>query len=249
MLKRTLSLAVLALAVTGCATVGTGYRGVTLSWGKPTGEIKTEGISFLMPFSGYDVIPMNVQTQAANFTTSAASKDLQTVKTDGVVNYHLDPGQVINIYDRLRNDYQERVLDPTVSEAVKAATARFAATDLISHRNEVVTQVETTLRKQMAPFGIVIEQVLITNFSFDPTFQQSVEAKVAAQQDLLTAKITAQKAQAEAVGVAAAQQAQRTTLTPALLQKAWIDKWDGHLPAVSGGNTPLIQLPQGAEKD
>ena len=30
-----------------------------------------------------------------------------------------------------------------------------------------------------------------------------------------------------------------------MIQQQWIQKWDGHLPYVQGGNTPFIQLPAG----
>lgn len=246
--KRLLPLALLGLTLGGCATVDTGYRGVVLNWGKPSGEIKTEGITFVMPFSGVEIVPMNVQTVADSIETSAASKDLQSVKTKVTVNYHLDPAKVENIYDRLRTDYQARVIDPTVHESVKAATARFVANDLIAHRNEVRDAIDKGLRDQMNPYGIIVDQVLITDFAFDDTFQQAVENKVAAQQNLLTARIDAQTAQAKAQGQAQAQAAQRSTLTPALLQKAMIDKWDGHLPQVAGGSNPFVSLtvPPGA---
>ena len=34
------------------------------------------------------------------------------------------------------------------------------------------------------------------------------------------------------------------SLSPMIIQENWIDKWDGKLPSVSGGNTPLIQIPK-----
>jgi regulator of protease activity HflC (stomatin/prohibitin superfamily) len=250
---RLLPLVLLGLTLGGCATVDTGYRGVVLSWGKPTGEIKTEGISFLMPFSGYDVKPMNVQTVADEIKTNAASRDLQTVNTTVTVNYHLDPSKVETVYDRLRTDYETRVINPTVHEAVKASTARFIANDLIAHRNEVRDAIDSNLRGQLSPYGIVVDQVLITDFSFDPGFQQAVEAKVAAQQTQLTAKIQSQTKYQQALidnqttianakADAEANRLKQQTLTPMLLQQQAIKVWDGHLPQVTSGGTPFIQL-------
>lgn len=250
-MKKLLALAVLAITVTGCATVGTGYRGVVTSWGKPTGETKTEGISFLFPFSGLDVIPMNVQTQADSIETAARSKDSQIVKTSVTVNFHLDPAHVIDIYDQLRDEEKDRVLDPTVHNAVTAATGKFKAQDLVANRDAVAAAIDRELRAKMAPYHIIIEQVLVTNIAFDHNFQQAVEQTMTAQQELATAKIDALKAKATAEGAASAQQAQKQTLTPLILQKAWIDKWDGHLPTVTSGagSGNLIQIPNGGSKD
>jgi len=235
-------LALLALSLTGCANVGTGYRGVVINWNRPTGEVKQEGIYPVVPFTGYEIIPMNVQVVADEIKTSAASKDLQSVQATVTVNFHLDPNKVVQVYDRLRQDYEIRVLNPTVHEAVKASTARFVANDLIAHRNEVRDAIDRNLRGQMTSYGIVVDQVLITDFSFDKTFQDAVEQKVAAQQNLITAGIEAQTAKAKALGQAQAQQAQKQTLTALILQKEMIDKWNGQLPQVTGGNNPFISL-------
>lgn len=255
--KQIVGAGLLAVALGGCATVNTGYRGVVLQWGKPTGEIKTEGITAVFPFSGIDIESMNVQTVADEIKTNAASKDLQTVNTTVTVNYHLDPAKVIDVYDRLRHDYQTRVIDPTVHEAVKASTAQFVANDLIAKRNMVRDSIDSNLRGQMKPYGIVIDQVLITDFSFDQKFQDAVEQKVAAQQAQLTAKIQStteydkamidNKTQiANAQAEATANRLKQQTLTPMLNQKAAIDKWDGKLPQYSGGPMPFLKI---GEKD
>jgi prohibitin 1 len=219
------------------STVGTGYRGVQLSWQKPTGLILGEGFYFFSPMFGQSIVDMNVQTVADEIKASAASRDLQSVNTTVTVNYHLDPGKVVSVYDQLRQDYEARIVNPTVQEAVKAAVGQFNAPNLIENRSRVRDSIDRDLRTRVAKYGIVVDQVLITDFSFDPTFQQAVEAKVAAQQDLLTATINAQKAKAVAIGQAQAQQAQRQTLTPILLEKQLLDKWDGKLPVyyIAGG--------------
>lgn len=232
---------VLALLV-NFASVNTGYRGVRLTFQKPSGEILSEGLYFYSPALGQSIVQMNVQTVADEVHAAAASRDLQSVQTTVTVNYHLDPGKVVDVYDKLRTDYQARIIDPTVQEAVKAATARHVATDLVANRTQVRDSIDRDLRTRVAPYGIVVDQVLITDFSFDKAFQDAVEAKVTAQQNLLTAQINAQKALADARGAAAAQNAQRLTLTPVLLEKQLLDKWDGKLPVYMAGNTSPFTL-------
>jgi regulator of protease activity HflC (stomatin/prohibitin superfamily) len=248
-LKQFAAAAFLAVTLGGCATVGTGYRGVVLSWGSPTGEIKSEGITFLMPFSGLDIKDMNVQTQADKIQTAARSRDSQIVKTEVTVNFHLDPAHVGEIYDKLRDEVQDRVLDPTVHDAVTAATGKFKAQDLVANRDVVATAIDNKLRAKMAPYHVIIEQVLVTNIEFDSAFQSAVEQTMTAQQELATAKIEAQKAEAQAKGAAMSQQAQRQTLTPLILRKQAIDKWDGHFPTyMSGSNAPINLIMGDGEK-
>lgn len=237
-MKRLVALA-LALSLMGCASVGTGYRGVKLHFSKPTGEILSEGFYTYNPAAGTSIVSMNVQTVADVIKGSANSKDLQAVDSTVTVNYHLDPGQVEKIYDRLRDDYQERIVEPSAHEAIKAAIGKYNASNLIENRDAVRDSIEQNLRKRLSPYGIIVDQALITDFAFNSTFQNAVEEKVAAQQDLLTARIDAQKAIAQARGMAASQQAQRVTLSALVLEKMAIDKWDGHFPNYMMGGSGL----------
>lgn len=55
-------------------------------------------------------------------------------------------------------------------------------------------------------------------------------------------KIEAEQRMIQARAEAESQRLQRETLTPIMLQLRAIEKWDGKLPQVSGGATPLIDL-------
>lgn len=234
----------LALVLAGCSSVGTGYRGVKLHFSKPTGEVLSEGFYVYNPIAGTSIVAMNVQTVADQVKGAANSKDLQAVTSTVTVNYHLDPSKVVSVYDRLRDDYQERIVDPSAHEAIKAAIGHYNASNLIENRDAVRDAIERDLTRRLSPYGIGVDQVLITDFAFNDTFQNAVEEKVAAQQNLLTARIDAQKAIAQARGMAASQQAQRVTLSPLVLEKMAIDKWDGHFPQymMGGAGVNLMRM-------
>jgi regulator of protease activity HflC (stomatin/prohibitin superfamily) len=240
-MKNFILILVSAITFSGCATIDTGFRGVPLNYGKPTGEVYSEGLYWFNPLSTH-IEQMNVQTVADNVEASASSIDLQSVQAKVTVNYHLDPGQVVHVYDTLRQDYEDRVINPTVQESVKAATARDHAQDLIAHRTLLRDYIEHDLTQRLKTYGIVVDQVLITDFAFDKTYQDAVEAKVAAQQNLQTAQLTAQAVVTSARGAAEAQALQRQTLTPELVTLKMLDKWDGHFPQVMGNANPFVQL-------
>ena len=238
-------------ALSGCATVGTGYRGVVLNWDKPTGEVKGEGIYFYNPV-GTSIQDMNVQLQAVEVQADAVSKDLQQVQTKIVVNYSLDPSKVVDIYDTMRTDYDDRVIGPSVQETIKQQTAKYTASELIEKRSLVHQGIETGLQERLKTYGILVQNVSVTDFKFTDSFQKAVEDKVAAQQALLTAQIQKQTAIQQAEGAAEAQKLQKQTVTPLVvrlkeleIQKSAIDKWDGHLPDVTGNSIPMIQLGSG----
>lgn len=244
-------LAILLVAIGIASTFGqvpSGYRGVVLRFGAPTGEVKSEGLFTIVPFIS-SVVLMNVQVQSYATDAQAASHDLQDVKTQVTLNYSLDPGQVVAIYRNLRQDYVERIISPAIQEAIKAATARFTAEQLITERPAARDLLDQILAQRLSHFGVKIEALSITNFSFSEQFNQAIEAKVTAEQDALRAQqvLTRVKFEAQQKVVAARAEAQalalqRQNVSAELLQLSAIEKWDGKLPQVVGAGVTMPVL-------
>jgi prohibitin 2 len=199
---------IVAIAVTGSVKiVEAGYRGVLLSFGAvDTTQSLEEGIHFVVPVRD-NVVQMEVRTQKITEDAASASKDLQDVRTQVALNYHLDPDNSQNVYKNLGLDYANRVIVPAIQESVKQVTARFDAEELITKRETVKDQIEEQIRNRLAVYNIVVDAISITEFEFSPEFVKAVEAKVAAQQRALQAQnelrrieIEAQQAEARAVG-------------------------------------------------
>lgn len=117
--------------VLSMGAVDAGHRGVVRKLGAVTEKTLGEGLYFVTPFVN-TVEMMDVQTHAYEAEASAASKDLQDVKTKVTLNYALSPTKVNVIFQTLRRDYVERIVKPAVQESVKAVTARFEAEKLIT---------------------------------------------------------------------------------------------------------------------
>jgi prohibitin 2 len=177
-------------------TVAAGYRGVLLTWGKPT-TIFNEGLHFKIPIA-QEVIMMNVQVQKAETTETAASSDLQDVGTTIAVNYRLDPDWVMELYTTLRLEAEQRVINPNIQESIKAVTAGFTAEELITKRPDVKTRFESTLEDHLERFHIIVESVSITNFEFSQSFTKAIEDKVTQQQKALEAENKLKQITAEA---------------------------------------------------
>ena len=247
-----IGIVVIVLLFEAFGTVPAGFRGVTLRFGAPTGEVKQPGLYMITPFVTH-VALVNVQIQAYHAEAiEAASADLQDVHTSVTVNYTIDPAHVIDSYVNFRNDVVVRILAPNVQESVKSATARFSAQQLIQERPRVKELTDKTLLDRVRPFWVVIDATSITQFQFSPSFTQAIEAKVAAEQNALTAqrnlervKFEAQQQVERARAEAQALALQKAQITPALLQLRWIEKWNGVLPQVQSGQSmiPLLNLP------
>lgn len=229
-----------------------GQRGIILTFGNPDMSPKSEGLHFKIPIV-QSIVKMDIKTQKYEADASAASKDLQTVTSKIVTNYHLESASVPTIYKEIGIDYQTRVIQPLEQEIVKASTAKYTAEELITKRELVRLEIKQTLHDRLLPRGIVVEEVSITNFDFSPSFNAAIEAKVTAEQNALAAKnkleqvkyeaeqrIAQATAEAEAIRI----QAQAITAQGGkdYVQLQWILKWNGEQPKVVGSNTPLINL-------
>ncbi|MGH2372172.1 MAG: prohibitin family protein, partial [bacterium] len=247
-----LVIAVITLGISASfGQVPAGYRGVVLRFGAPTGAIKPEGLYMVTPFIN-SVELLLVQVVAFDAVAEAASRDLQDVKAKVTLNYSLDPAQVVEIYQRLRHDYEFRIIKPAIQEAVKASTARFTAEELITRRPEVRDSIQQNLTQRLDRFGILTQAMSITDFAFSKSFNEAIEAKVTATQQVLKAERDLQRVRLEAqqqIEQAKAQaeglRIQKQNVTPELIelrrieaQFRAIEKWDGHMPTYVAGPVP-----------
>lgn len=212
-------------------SIGTGQIGVMTRLGKVTGQELGEGFHFKNPFdkaNRYDVKVQKIEAQS-----TAASKDLQDVSATVVVNYRLEAGKVSDIHRTVGPLYQEKLIDPAIQEVFKGASARYDAQQLITARAEVKANAYEILVNRLKPYGIVVQDLSITNFSFSEAYSKAVEEKQVAAQNAERAQYNLEQAQLDAQ----AQQVQSTTLSDAYLKKLAIDKWNGKLPEYLGGGT------------
>lgn len=238
--------------------VPAGYRGVVLRFGAPTEVVKGEGLYMVAPFINA-VELMSVQVIAFDAVAEAASRDLQDVKAKVTLNYRLDANQVVEIYRSLRQDYEERIIKPAIQESVKASTARFTAEELITRRPEVRDAISQNLSQRLGRFGIRDEAVSITDFSFSKSFNEAIEAKVTATQQVLKAerdlqriRLEAQQQIEQARAQAEALRIQKENVTPGLVelrrieaQLHAINKWNGQLPTYVAGPVPILDVFRG----
>lgn len=230
------------------AQINTGEIGVMTRFGKVTGQELHEGFHFKSPFEVAHIY--NVQVQKTEADAAAASKDLQDVKAHVVVNFELEPGKVSEIHRTVGENFETKLIDNSIQESVKANTASFNATELITERKTVKAQIFESLRDRLKPYGITVKELSVTNIDFSPEFTQAIEAKQVAQQQAEQAKFNAQKAENDAQaainkakGEAESQSLLNATATGNTIelkrlevQRAMIDKWNGALPTTSLGS-------------
>ncbi len=233
--------------------VRAGERGVLLKWGAVQGRVLSEGIHWVMPIRD-DVEKVNVQTQKIEASTASYSKDIQTVTVALALNYHIKPELAGKIWQEVGKDFQARLIDPAIQEAVKSATAKFTAQELVEQRPKVKDEIKVELLNRLNSY-FVVDEFSITNFDFSDAYEGAVEAKQVAQQkafeqeniskqidEQAKQRVTTARAEAEAIKIQAeaiTQQGGRD-----YVQLKAIEKWSGELPQsmIPGGTVPFLDL-------
>jgi regulator of protease activity HflC (stomatin/prohibitin superfamily) len=241
---------VLVLVFGSWVTIDAGHRGVVLRMGAVTGQIMGEGFNGKAPWIT-SVIEMEVRVQKEQVKTEGASKDLQNVSAEVAANLRIDPAKVAVLYQTVGLDYMDRIVAPAMQESIKAAIAKYTAEELITKRELVRGDIKALMVAKLEAHGIILEETNIVDFDFSRSFNDSIEAKVTAQQNALAAenklaqvKFEAQQRIAEAEGKAKAMTVEALALqsNPAILQLRALEKWDGVLPRVTGAAVPFIDV-------
>jgi hypothetical protein rflaF_06226 len=253
--------AAIVVALNSFTIVPAGNTGVVLTLGKVSETSYQEGFHLKIPFI-QQVEDMSNKIQVYETPASAVSKDLQTVSSKIAVNYRLLSDKTASMYKDVGIDYQTVLIAPVVQECMKSATAKYTAEQLITDRASVGDEVKANLDTKLNDYGIYIEKFNIVNFDFTEEYNNAIEAKQVAEQNLLKTKteqeqaIVIANAEADKKVIAAEAQA-KATLTEAqaqadanrLLEESLSDKviayeqiqkWDGVLPKVTGSESGLL---------
>jgi regulator of protease activity HflC (stomatin/prohibitin superfamily) len=236
-------------------TIGAGERGVVLNFGAVKDTVLGEGLHFIVPFV-QEIIKIDVKIQKAQTDSLASTKDLQDTKFSTVINYHILEDAANIIYQKIGIAFEDRVIDPSIQEVVKAASAKYTAEELITQRDKVSSEIKSLLVARLKIYNIIIDDFSIVNFQFSEQFTRAIEDKQTAEQKALTAQrdlerikfeamqvVESAKAEAEALGL------KKNELNESLIklsaieaQLKAIEKWDGILPKVNSGAIPFINI-------
>jgi prohibitin 1 len=250
-IRLTLFFLVLTLISTFFVIINAGERGVLMEFGKVQETILGEGIHPIIPLVN-TVQKLSVRVQKQEISAEASSKDLQDVFADVALNWHIIPEEANAIFQQIGIEVAiiDRIINPAVEEVIKAVIAKYTAEEIITKRGEVKENVDNSLTTRLINYHIAVDDISLVHVHFSAQFSAAVEAKQIAEQEAKRADFVAKKAikQAEAKvnlarGEAEAEKLLRENLTPEILQKEAIEKWNGTLPLVVGdSNKTLLDL-------
>ena len=154
----------------------------------------------------------------------------------------------------------ETVIDTDIKKLVEdrfnIETAKYTSTELGAKKGEIMEAVKDYVIPYFEEYGITITVLgMKEGISYEnASIQKAIDEKFASEQALVVqqnkneANLAKAEADAKATIMAAEAEAQANellsqSLTPALLEKMYYEKWDGKLPYIYGDSTPIVQVP------
>jgi regulator of protease activity HflC (stomatin/prohibitin superfamily) len=188
---------VVILFFASVVSVPTGHVGVLTLFGKVTGEVLGEGIHLINPLKS--VQRLSIQTQSVKESANVPSNEGLILALDTSLLFHLDRSKAAEVYQRVGANYAEKIVEPTLRAAIRAATSAHTANALYTNARELVQQqIQEELTAQLAPRGVIIENVLLRDVQLPAMLKTSIEAKQQAEQDALRMNFILQKEKQEA---------------------------------------------------
>src|SRR6478735_5463301 len=190
------------------------------------------GVHTRIPFAtGIEEYPVFLKTvvltrasnegSSQNDEINVNSVEGQPVSLDVSLSFELDPAQTPKLYSTFRTDI-DQITHGFVKQTIRQALQEVFGTEPVA---DIISP-----KKVMQQQALTAQNELQKN-----TFQ--------AQGDSIKAAGRAKAIMAEAEAQARANQLLAQSITPTLVQYELTKKWNGQMPQVTGGATPLLQLP------
>lgn len=192
------------------------------------------------------------------------TKDAAIFTMDPTMAYYLNRDKATDVFFKYRkslDEIQEGYMRTVIYDAYRIVANSYTSDELMSNRAKFENEVRFILDSALTSEGFTVTE-FTSQITPPESLRKMIDEKNAAVQASLkaenkvkeaeaNAKIAVAKAEGEAKAMKIKADAEayynRTisaSLSPMIIQDNWIEKWDGKLSSVSGGNTPLIQIPK-----
>ncbi len=222
-----------ALAASGCGMtmVEDGQVGVKADFGKISDRPMTSGWHFYFPMVSWIEV-WNVKTQEIKEVASVPSSEGLISQLDVSVLYHVPPEQAVGVRRTIGRGYRETILEPYIREAIRNVVSGYAVKALFSDagRKDIGDNILKFLKTKLDARGIIIQDVLLRDVRLPPSFAQSIEAKLRAEQESLQKEFELTKAKkdaeieiAKAEGIAKSNEIIAGSISDNYLRYKWIE--------------------------
>lgn len=253
----------IAVAANSLCIIPTGYTGVKTSFGQVQEDTVQSGrLNVCIPFV-QTIQKINNKQQDKHIEAQVwgeASDKTPVYASDVIVTYQVLPEKSAWLYANV-SDISNLVSNELVASAIKSAMAELSPNEVTTRSKiEPLAQqkLSESLDEKYSEGAVFINKVVINDMDFEDAYNDAIQQKSIAQQNADKQKIeneaaiakaeadkqvaiTNAEAEAKKTEIAAEAQAEANrkisdSLSDNLIEYQKIEKWDGKLPTVSGGN-------------
>ena len=204
------------------------------------------------------------------------TKEGAALEVDVAFSYSYELSEVSQTFTRFRGQSGKEILNsfikPKMQAWIKEITPQFSMINIVStQRGEVNRTLTEQLKERFKPYGISIDNVALADVRPDAETDEAIRKKIKAQEELETAKVTAEtdkvnaqrdrdvaqikaeqekieaqgKADAKLIDAEAEAKANRMisdSLTDKLIEMQKINKWNGDVPTVQGSGATIVDV-------
>lgn len=232
-MRRLMGLALAAMFVSGCglAVVEDGEVGVKADFGHISDQPLGPGWHVYMPFFSW-IETWNVKTQEIKEVASVPSSEGLISQLDVSVLYNVPSDQAVAVRKTIGRNYLETILEPYTREAIRNVVSGYAVKALFSDegRKEIGENILKFLKGKLDQRGVIVQDVLLRDVRLPPSFAQSIELKLRAEQESLQKEFELTKAKkdaeievARAQGVAKSNEIIAGSISDNYLRYKWIE--------------------------
>lgn len=193
------------------------------------------------------------------------NKDQMQVSADISLSYHLVPDKIPAFYVKFRSDnlhnFTHGYLRNIARDAFNEHAGKYEISQIMGDNSAFIKDVREGLQKELTPIGVQLDQFGFIGAPRPPQgVIEAINGKVHAtqlaqqkQNELVQAQADAAKEVAKSAGYAQSLTLESTaqaeanlrlakSLTPELIELKKLEKWNGELSQVTGGNTPFVSI-------
>jgi prohibitin 1 len=187
-----------ALLPVSCTTVGPGRVGVIWRSRNGTDETPcTEGAYFVAWWNHMDVYDLRLMSH--DELLDVITVNGLGIKLDTSVRYQAQGGEIVQLAVEIGPDYYAKVLEPVLRSEARRVMGQYTPEEIYSTKRDVIErQIREGVQAKIQGKHIALEAVLIRNVELPPAIRQAIDAKLAAEQEVLKMKYLLELAQSQA---------------------------------------------------
>lgn len=237
-------------------------------------ETLSEGFHGKNIFDKIYKINTEVQTTTIeNLTTQ--TKDAQYLTSILDIKYKVNTANAHVIFKQFRtlDNMSENLIVPTTQRALELVTTRYNIIDILGEkRSEVYAELEKALSAEFSEYGVEFVSISITDMDAGDDLEKAISDEAVAKKAVETAEENLKKAEIDAKQKSVEAQAEQDaakikaetkkieaqaerdanellnqSMSDEVLEKLWIEKWNGQLPTYVGGEDSGLMLNMGGK--